>query len=117
MDSAIYSVWILGQLFCYRVHRFLKIHVVEKKGFIIMKISEQLIVRTIEEKTMIINLKNGTVTVIDEIGTMFWNSIINKIPREDFILKMLNEFDISKSCLEKDYEDFIERMKEDEIIC
>lgn len=81
-----------------------------------MNISDQLIIRTFEEKLMIINLGNGKVTVIDEIGVEFWNALVSKTPKEEFIEAMMAEYDVDRTVIEDDYEKFIEKMKDEKII-
>lgn len=81
-----------------------------------MNISDQLIIRDFEEKIMIINLANGKVTVIDEIGVKYWNALINEVPKSEFVESMLSEYDVDQAVIEKDYEEFVEKMKEEQII-
>lgn len=81
-----------------------------------MNISEQLIVRSLENKTMIINLNNGKVTVIDEIGTIFWDALCNSITQEELFQKMQAQFDVSFETLKKDYDKFVEKLRVEEII-
>mgnify|MGYP002546897414 CR=1 FL=1 len=81
-----------------------------------MIISDQLIIRNIDQQTMIINLKNGKVTVLDEIGTLFWNSIVNNTSFAEFIITMQNRYDVEESVLKNDYIVFIEKLKDAGII-
>lgn len=80
-----------------------------------MTVSDQLVVREFEDKTMIINLKNGEVTVVDEIGSCFWSSLVND-SKENVFEKIMQEYDIDFKTLEEDYRQFISKLKELEII-
>jgi len=80
-----------------------------------MTISNQLVVRSINDKTMIINLKNGQVTVIDEIGELFWQSIVTD-QKDEVFKKIISEYDVSLEVLEEDYKEFINKMRELEIV-
>lgn len=80
-----------------------------------MTVSDQLVVREFEDKTMIINLKNGEVTVVDEIGSYFWSSLVND-SKENVFEKIMQEYDIDFKTLEEDYRQFISKLKELEII-
>lgn len=81
-----------------------------------MNISKQLIIRELDDQVVIINLNNGNVTVLDEIGKLFWNSLVNNIEKCDFIENMKNEFDVSYETLERDYDIFVKKIKEAEIV-
>ena len=80
-----------------------------------MTISNQLVVRSINDKAMIINLKNGQVTVIDEIGELFWQSIVTD-QKDEVFKKIISEYDVSLEVLEEDYKEFINKMRELEIV-
>ncbi len=81
-----------------------------------MNISDQLVIRTFEERVMIINLANGKVTVMDEIGAKFWNALVTQMPKDEFVKSMVAEYDVDHVVIEDDYEEFVKKMKEEQII-
>lgn len=80
-----------------------------------MIISNQLVIREVDDKTMIINLKNGKVTVVDEIGSLFWNAL-SEGNKEAVFEKIISEYDVEQDVLESDYITFVEKMKDLEIV-
>lgn len=84
-----------------------------------MNISENLVIRNIKEddgeKTMIINMSNGNVTLLDEIGSYFWKAVST----DDFqsvMEEMCDAYDVSGETLLSDYNTFCDKMKELELI-
>lgn len=76
-----------------------------------MTISSNLVVRTVNKKTMIINAQSGKVTIVDEIGTLFWK-IVSGDNKEEIFADILSQYDVSMEKLSKDYDVFINKMKE-----
>lgn len=75
-----------------------------------MKISEQIIARIVENKAVVINLNNGEATALDEIGTIFWKSIIDN-DYTGAIKLILDEYDVDEEKVKTDYNNFVEKMK------
>lgn len=80
-----------------------------------MTISDHLVVRTVNGKTMIVNIKNGQITVIDEIGTFFWRAM-SRGCKEEIFENILSQYKVSEETLSKDYDAFVNKMKELELI-
>lgn len=72
-----------------------------------MKVSDKIIVRNIQDKTIIINSNTGEATILDEIGTKFWESLLSdnfdKIKDE-----ILREYDVVEEKLLEDYNKFVD---------
>lgn len=80
-----------------------------------MTISEQLVVRFFEDRAMIINLKNGNVTVLDEIGSLFWRAIANN-ETDDIFKVITSEYDVDIDTVKSDFNDFVAKLMELEIL-
>lgn len=80
-----------------------------------MTISEQLVVRFFEDRAMIINLKNGNVTVLDEIGSLFWRAISNN-ETDDIFKVITSEYDVDIDTVKSDFNDFVAKLMELEIL-
>lgn len=80
-----------------------------------MNVSNQLVIREVEDKTMIINLKNGNVTVLDEIGSLFWNALTED-KKAAMIERIISNYEVDREVLESDYQIFVQKLKDLEII-
>lgn len=80
-----------------------------------MKVSDKIIVRNIDEKTVIINSNTGEATVLDEIGTKFWESVITD-NFDEIKENILREYDVIEEKLLEDYKNFVDKIKSLKII-
>lgn len=80
-----------------------------------MNVSNQLVIREVEDKTMIINLKNGNVTVLDEIGSLFWKALTED-KKAAMIERIISNYEVDREVLESDYQIFVQKLKDLEII-
>lgn len=83
-----------------------------KSGFAKRKIADSHIVVPIGNK---INDFNGMIT-LNESGAFFWDCLCEDITLDDLIKKVLDEYDIDEKTAKKDVENFINMLKENDLL-
>ena len=83
-----------------------------KKEFILREIAGEYLLVPTGKTTLEFN---GLIT-INELGAFIWNNI-NQVDSEGELLnRILNEYDVEESVAKKDLDEFLEKLKESEII-
>ena len=77
---------------------------------------EEIAHRVIEGEAVIVTVDNRTLHSLNEVGTRIWELITQKIPVKEIIKHIYEEFDAPKKEIEQDVFDFINKLKEKEII-
>lgn len=86
-----------------------------------MKINPEFIPRQVDNEYLLIpvgsvsNQMNGLIT-LNEMGAFIIEHIRSGMTDEEIIIAILDEFDSDKETVEKDYYDFIEKMKQKKVI-
>ena len=76
------------------------------------KIKSNLAFRKIDGIFFIVDAEKETLHELNELGSFTWNLIIKKKNSEEILKKISEEFEVSESQSKKDFNDFINKLKE-----
>lgn len=83
-----------------------------REGFILKNIVDEWIVMPIG---LNINTFDGAI-VLNEVSAFLWKLLENPISREDLLLSILNEYDISEQEAAKDLDEFLGKLKTNDLL-
>lgn len=86
-----------------------------------MKIKMNLVHRTIADEHILVPTGESALTyngvfVLTEIGAIIWDMLVQGKEKEDIISALKDEYDVEEATLLADYNEFIEKLKESELI-
>ena len=84
-----------------------------KDTFVLSEIGGSYIVIPTGSETVDLN---GMIT-LNETGNYIWNKLTNDMTKEELLDEMLKEYDVEKSVLEADVDEFIDKLKSIGAIC
>ena len=85
-----------------------------------MKISEGDLLRTVAGKNIVVSVGgdvnfNGMLT-LNDTGVFFWNLLQKDITKEEMLVAVLKEYDVSKDEASKDIDEFIDKLSANKIL-
>jgi len=85
-----------------------------------MKISEGYLLRTVAGKNIVVSVGadvnfNGMLT-LNDTGVFFWNLLQKDITKEEMLVAVLKEYDVSKDEASKDIDEFIDKLSANKIL-
>ncbi|MCX7910605.1 MAG: PqqD family protein [Endomicrobia bacterium] len=80
------------------------------------KINPQLAFRKIGKETFIVDTKNSYLHKLNEVGSLIWECMKLGLSEKKIIEKILENFDVEYDTAKKDLKEFIEELKEKNII-
>jgi hypothetical protein len=83
-----------------------------KKGFAKREIAGSFVVVPVGEKSREFN---GMIT-LNESGSFFWDCLSNNISVDDMVNKVINEYDVDIETAKRDVENFVNMLKENDLI-
>ncbi|MFC1548578.1 PqqD family protein [Candidatus Omnitrophota bacterium] len=72
--------------------------------------------RIVDDKAVLVSVKNSEVMVLNEVGTEIWTFMEEKRNLDQIIEHVLSTFDTDKETAEDDVRNFLEDMKEKEAL-
>ena len=63
---------------------------------------EDILVREIEDESVILNLNDESYYGLDDIGTHFWNVVTSSASIQSALEKLVDEYEVDESVLKKD---------------
>lgn len=72
--------------------------------------------RVIDDEAVIVNVNKSTFHTLNDLATFIWNSIDGKTTTKDIIRNVINEFQVNEAVAEKDTLEFINELKEKNLI-
>lgn len=83
-----------------------------------MKLNKNYAISNVMDNTILINIKdvNSSIIKLNETSKCIIEGIIDGLSKEEIINNMLNNYEIDKDALNKDFDNLIERLKRDNII-
>ncbi|MDY6367470.1 MAG: PqqD family protein [Clostridia bacterium] len=83
-----------------------------KSGFILREIAGNYIVVSVGER---VKEFNGVVN-LNKTGVLLWNALIKGATEEELVNALLSEYDVEKSVAESDVLEFVNKLKEANLI-
>lgn len=86
-----------------------------------MKIKMNLVHRTIADEHILVPTGESAITyngvfVLTEIGAVIWELLVEGKEKEEIISVLQDEYEVEEAILVKDYDEFIQKLKESELI-
>lgn len=82
----------------------------------VLKINKNIAWRIIDGEIFIVTPSDRTLHSLNEVGTFIFKEIEKKIPIQDIVDKICKEYDIERNVAEKDLLEFVEKLKEKNIV-
>ena len=76
------------------------------------KIKSKLAFRKIDGIFFIVDAEKETLHELNDMGSFIWNLIVKKRNSEEIIKKISEEFEVSDSQAKKDFNSFIDKLKD-----
>ncbi|NIU87993.1 MAG: PqqD family peptide modification chaperone [Nitrosopumilaceae archaeon] len=77
---------------------------------------EIIIQQTIDGESIILNTKEENYYVLNEVGTDFYNNLVNSKNIYDALIKLHDSYEVDRNTLEKDLQGFINDLKNNSLI-
>ena len=81
-----------------------------------IKRSNDILLQDIQDEIIILNMKNENYLGLDKVGARFWNILLNTSSVKHAYDQILDEFDVEPKILEKDLNNYIYELVENDLI-
>jgi hypothetical protein len=73
-------------------------------------IPKNVLVRVFENESVLLNLESENYHGLDDVGTRMWQALSESKTIQDAFEKLQTEYDVDAATLQKDLNDFVERL-------
>jgi len=81
-----------------------------------IKRSNDILLQDIQDEIIILNMNNENYMGLDKVGARFWNILLNTSSVKHAYDQILDEFDVEPKILEKDLNNYISELVENDLI-
>ncbi len=72
--------------------------------------SKNVLVRTFETESVLLNLDTESYHGLDDVGTRIWQALISSKTIQEAYDKLLQEYEVEATVLRQDLDDFVDKM-------
>jgi len=77
---------------------------------------KEIIFQDIQDELIILNIKDENYLGLDNVGTRFWNILLNSSTTKDAYDKIMQEYDVEPNTLRTDLNSFISELIENKLV-
>ncbi len=92
------------------------IKLTQQKQVTMVKVSDSVSVRKIEDEVFIFDRKSSTIHTLNKVGSYIWELLTENVPAEKITGKICSRFDIDEKTAERDKVEFIKELKEKKLL-